>query len=57
MRRDGFSGGICRMVNVTKDQVTREFFDYQSLPFKKSWFNIYYYCIFSLFKYLMQINN
>ncbi|KAL4475023.1 hypothetical protein ABPG74_001719 [Tetrahymena malaccensis] len=33
MSRDGSSGGIIRLVNITKDNVTREFFDHKDLPY------------------------
>ena len=34
MSRDGSSGGIIRIVNITKDKVVREFIDYKDVPFK-----------------------
>lgn len=34
MFRDGSSGGIIRMVNVTKDKVEREYVDYKDVPVK-----------------------
>ena len=34
MSRDGSSGGIMRIVNVTKDKVEREFIDQKDLPYK-----------------------
>jgi len=34
MYRDGSSGGIIRMVNVTKDKIEREFVDYKDVPVK-----------------------
>ena len=33
MYRDGSSGGCIRLVNVTKDKITREFIKYQDLPY------------------------
>ncbi|KAM3138691.1 hypothetical protein pb186bvf_009255 [Paramecium bursaria] len=34
MYRDGSSGGCIRLVNVTKDKITREFIKYQDLPYQ-----------------------
>lgn len=34
MFRDGSSGGIIRLMNVTKDKVEREFIDYKDVPFR-----------------------
>jgi 20S proteasome subunit beta 1 len=34
MYRDGSSGGIIRMLNVTKDQIQREYVDYKDVPVK-----------------------
>lgn len=35
MKHDGSSGGIVRMVCISKDGVTREFIDYKNLPYKQ----------------------
>lgn len=43
MYRDGSSGGIIRLVNVTKDKVEREFIDYKDVPVK--WSNKYKFII------------
>ena len=32
--RDGSSGGCIRMVDITKDKITREFFNYGTFNFK-----------------------
>jgi 20S proteasome subunit beta 1 len=34
MSRDGSSGGIIRLVNITKDSTDREFIDHKDLPNK-----------------------
>jgi len=34
MVRDGSSGGIMRLMNVTKDKSEREFINYSDLPIK-----------------------
>ncbi len=34
MSRDGSSGGIIRLVNITADKNEREFIDYKDLPYK-----------------------
>ncbi|CAD8170573.1 unnamed protein product [Paramecium octaurelia] len=34
MFRDGSSGGIIRLLNVTKDKIEREFIDYKDVPVK-----------------------
>jgi 20S proteasome subunit beta 1 len=34
MARDGSSGGVVRLMNITKDKEEREFIDYNDLPNK-----------------------
>jgi hypothetical protein len=36
MKRDGSSGGIIRLANITERGIEREYHDYDSLPFKSS---------------------
>jgi 20S proteasome subunit beta 1 len=32
--RDGSSGGVCRIINITEKENTREFIEYKKLPYK-----------------------
>lgn len=34
MKADGSSGGIIRLISITKDGLNREFYDYKDLPNK-----------------------
>jgi hypothetical protein len=37
MKRDGSSGGIIRLANITEKGIEKEYHTYESLPFKSTW--------------------
>lgn len=55
MKRDGSSGGIIRLANITEKGIEKEYHTYESLPYKSFW--PYYDDLWILYNWVVSSDN